>query len=151
MSTYPHLFKTQTGQNSPSSCTFDNKFSFIVVKQGYDNEYFDPCVFFSISSQFLHPHPTHHLKLFVLKLLVWNISHMSIYVVVNLFDFRILVWSFFFFLRFWQLYTQYISYFIPFFPSIIIMYVFFCFHCTFIQNNLWPCLMLISRQIKCDW
>lgn len=150
MSTYPHLFKTQTGQNSPSSCTFDNKFSFIVVKQGYDNEYFDPCVFFSISSQFLHPHPTHHLKLFVLKLLVWNISHMSIYVFVNLFDFRLK-----FFFVFFYGFDNYIRiiYHISslFFPSIIIMYVFFCFHCTFIQNNLWPCLMLISRQIKCDW
>lgn len=105
--------KCRWGQNSPLqvqySCTFDNKFSlFFVAKQGDDNEYFHPCVFFSISSQPLHPHSTHHLKLFVLKLLVWNISHMSIYVFVNLFDFRLKFFFVFFFTVLTIIYALYI-------------------------------------------
>lgn len=86
----PHLFKMQMRVNGPynsvqgsrSSCTFDNKFSFIVSKQRDDNQYCNVvnfeldafynitvspmCVFFTISSQPLHPPPYPPIRLFLL-------------------------------------------------------------------------------------
>lgn len=86
----PHLFKMQMRVNGPynsvqgsrPSCTFDNKFSLIVSKQGDDNQHcnvvnfeftgcmgvntefttlqFHPCVFFSLFRlNHFTPHPTH--------------------------------------------------------------------------------------------
>lgn len=102
MSPSPHLFKMQVRINGPynsvqgsrPSCTFDNKFSFIVSKQGDDNQHcnvvnfeftgcmgvntefttlqFHPCVFFSLFrlNHFTPTPPTNQTLCTVLKLLV---------------------------------------------------------------------------------
>lgn len=104
------------------------------------------CVFFTISSQTLHPHPTHQSdSLYCFEVIgLKYYSHMSIYVFVNLFWLPYIVLMFLFSTVLTIIYTHCNSYSISFFPVIIIMYWFF--HCTFIQGNLWPCFFMINLE-----
>lgn len=90
--------------------------------------------------------PTNQTLFIVLKLIIGlkYYRHMSIYVFVNLFWLPYIVLMFLFSTVLTNIYIRIVIHISSFFPSIIILYV--IFHCTFIQDNLWPCFFMNNLE-----